>query len=427
MSELELAIWSAASGAIALVVLVCAADLLMTRSAAAAQGTAYNMAALAFIFLLSGLPRALAPALQSEALQAAQVLIGPLCVFLSDYWIRGWLGARHRDRFMDRALLGGGIAGIAAGLAALALPQEQQLPAAATIALANTGLITWMCVRARLHGDALALGIAIGSILMMVAVGGLYGVALGVPGIGPGWQALFALVSVLAVGLVGAMLWKRNERERRMRGYEPVRSQFDPVTKLLSGAPFVKQLVRAQERRKLTRRDGAVIAVVLFQPERIVAQAGAGALNEVYLQIAERLHKQLGVVNPVGRYWDRCFVALAESIHSPSALRTMGLRVASAVRKPMHVKAIDGTMTQVRADIGVGVVHLGRDDSEVEDMLHEAEHLAEAARGMASRAAMRDPVTRKTVPVEHAQLGHRRRIRAAAVMQPMTTGLRARA
>ena len=26
------------------------------------------------------------------------------------------------------------------------------------------------------------------------------------------------------------------------------------------------------------------------------------------------------MVNPIGRYWDRCFVALVETIHAPAAL-----------------------------------------------------------------------------------------------------------
>ncbi len=400
----------------------------MTRSVAAAQGTAYNIVALLFVLLLSGVPRALVPELNPSALHTAQVLVGPLCSFLGNYWIRGWLGARQRDRFMDRALLGSGVAAIVLGMATLALPHSQQLPAAAIIVMVNVGLSIWMCVRARMHGDALALGIAIGSMLMLVGVGGLYGIALGVPGIGTGLQAMFASVCVLCLATIGAMLWKRNERARRMHGFEPEHSQFDPVTKLRSGAPFVRQLIKAQERRRRTRRDGAVIAVLVFQPERIVSQAGTGALNEVYLQVAHRLQRQLGAVNPVGRYWERCFIALSESIHSPAALRTMGLRVASAMRKPMHVKSADGTMVQVRVDIGVGVVHMGaREDSEVEDLLHEAEHLAEAARAMASRAAMRDPLTGETVPVEKAQFGHRRRIRAGAAIAPVTPGVRARA
>ena len=63
---------------------------------------------------------------------------------------------------------------------------------------------------------------------------------------------------------------------------------------------------------------------------------------------------------------------------------------------------------QVQADIGVGVVHLPPGDVEVEDILHDAQRMAEAARSMRSRAAMLDPQTGELVPVEHANLGPRR-------------------
>jgi GGDEF domain-containing protein len=428
MSMLELAIWSAASGAIALVVLICLLDVAMIRTLAAAQGAAYNLAALVFVLLLSGVARALVPGLKSSAsLHVMQVLIGPLCVCLGNYWIRGWLSARHRDRLMDICLVVSAIAAPLAGLACLLLPSEQQLPGAAIIVLVNTGLVVWMSVRAWLLGDALALGIAIGSALMMLAVGGLYAVALGVPGLGAGWQAVLAVLSVMCIGVIGYMLWKRNQHARRARGFEPVQSQFDPVTKLPGGLPFVRQLLRAQERRRLTQRDGAVLAVIVFGPEHIVAHAGAAGLNEVYMHLAQRMQRQVGVVNPVGRYWDRCFVALVETIHSPAALRTLGLRVATSMRRPMQVNAPDGRTVQVRVEIGVGIVHLGRDAAEVEDLLHEAQHLAEAARHMPSRAAVRDPATGETVPVEHAQLGPRRRGRFGGGGHSPVTGARARA
>ena len=417
MNMLEVAIWSAAAGAIALVVLICVLDWAMLRMTAAAQGAAYNLAALAFVVLLSGLAGALLPGWDRDSLHVAQVLIGPVCVGLGNYWVRAWLSARHRDRLMDICLLGAGALIPLASPFCLLLQPQQQLPAAAALVLVNTGLVLWMCVRAWMLGDALALGIAIGCVFMLPAVGGLYALALGLPGINLVWQAMTALVSVLCVSVIGFMLWKRNQHERRTRGFEPVQSQFDPVTKLPSGIPFVRQLLRAQGRRKRTQREGAVIAVMLFEPERIVSQAGAAGLNEVYMHLAQRMQRQVGVVNPVGRYWDRCFVALVETIHSQPALRTLGLRIASSMRRPMQVNALDGHSMQVRAEIGVGVVYLGREAAPVEDLLHEAQRLAEAARTMPSRAAMRDPVTGETVPVEHAQLGPRKRVRAAATTQ----------
>ncbi len=431
MQMLELAIWSAAAGAVGLVILVCLADMVMVRSVASVQSVLYNFVTLLFVLLLSGIARTAMPDEHGEALRLAQVLIGPVCVCLGDLWVRGWLGARHRDRLMDRTLLAAGTVGPLVVVASvfLATP-SQQMGLAALVVVINTCVVIWMGVRAWLLGDALALGIAIGCALMLPSVSGLYAIALGLPGLDIAWHAVIAAFTVLCASVIGYMLWKRNQHERRVRGVEVVQSQYDPVTKLPGGLPFVRKLILAQKRRRRTHRDGAVIAVIVFAPERIVSQAGAAGLNDVYVHLAKRLQRQVGVVNPVGRYWDRCFVVLVETIHSPAAMRTLGLRVASTLRRPMHVNGAEGNAVQVRLDIGVGVVHLGKETTEVEDLLHDAQQLAEAARTMQSRAATRDPVTGEIVPVEHARLGktarhhhHGRPQAARAVLD----GLRARA
>ena len=64
--------------------------------------------------------------------------------------------------------------------------------------------------------------------------------------------------------------------------------------------------------------------------------------------------------------------------------------------------ALDGQRMEVRADVGVGVVHLSRDHADVEDILHDAQRMAEAARGMrlniASGTAVRfEPGQQRTV------------------------------
>jgi GGDEF domain-containing protein len=408
MSAAELAIWSAASGAIALVVVMGLLDWALSRRIAALHGALYNAGALLFVLVTSGIAAQLLPPHESPVVRVLQVVAGPLCALSGDLWIRTWFGARQRDRLMDHVLLGAGLAIPSLGVATLfVLPTAQQLPVAAGLVVLNTAIVTWISVRAWLLGDALALGIAIGSVAMMVSVCGLYAIALGLP-MSTGVQAALAVASALCVAVIGIMLWQRNQHARRVRRAEDVQSQYDAVTKLPGGVPLVRNLLRAQKRRRLTVREGAVIAVLVFEPERIRNLVGNRGLNEAYVHLAQRLQHQVSVVNPVGRYWERCFVALIESIRSPAALRTLGLRVATSLRRPMEVKGADGGQVQLRLDIGVGVLRLEREHAEVEDLLHEAQQLAEAARAMPSRAATRDPVTGDVVPVELAQLGPRR-------------------
>ncbi|MEJ6021689.1 7TM diverse intracellular signaling domain-containing protein [Ramlibacter sp. PS4R-6] len=408
MQPTELALWSAASGAIALVVLTGLADYLMVRHVAALHGTVYNAAALAFVVLMSGIAGALLPASWAPGVRLAKVLVGPLCVLLGDLFIRQWFGARHRDRLMDGALLASGtLVPVLAVAALFLLRREHQLPAAAGLVIFNTVLVTWMGLRAWLLGDSLALGIAIGSGFMIGSVSGLYAIALGTP-VPMVWQALIAAGSAICVAVTGFALWQRNQHARRVRNAQEVHSEYDPVTKLPAGMPLVRRLLRAQQRRRRTRREGAVLAVLVFEPERVRLVAGVSGLNEVYVHLAQRMQHQVGLVNPVGRYWERCFIAVMETIRSPAAVRTLGLRVASALRKPMQVTGHDGSPLEVRLDIGVGVLLLKREHEHVEDLLHEAQQLAEAARGLASRAATIDPVTGEVVAVEHAQLGPQR-------------------
>jgi GGDEF domain-containing protein len=220
-------------------------------------------------------------------------------------------------------------------------------------------------------------------------------------------HAALALSAALSNGLTGFVLWRRDRHEWRTRE-EVQPSQFDPVTKLHSGISLVQKLIKAQRRRRRTRRDGAVLAILVFDVERIAAQAGTAGVNEVFICMATRIQRQVGVVNPVGRYYDRCFVTLVETIHSPAWLRTLGLRVASSLRRPMEVMTASGDRIEIKADIGVGVVHLSRGFAAVEDILHDAQRMAEAARGMRSRAAILDPATGEVVPVEQANLGPRR-------------------
>jgi GGDEF domain-containing protein len=215
-----------------------------------------------------------------------------------------------------------------------------------------------------------------------------------------------AACAVLANGLTGAVLWHRERHQWRTRETGSVPA-LDPVTKLHSSAALVHRMVESQKRRRRTRRQGAVLAITVFDAERIAVQVGNAGLNEVWMTLAARIQRQVGVVNPVGRYWDRCFVALVETIPAPASLRSLGLRVAASLRQPVEVTGREGDPVLVRVDAAVGVVHLVSGRSEVEDVLDAAQRLAEAARAMASRTAMTDPLSGAPMAIEAVQLAAR--------------------
>lgn len=406
MNAMELVIWSMALGANAAVGIARFADLVARPSRGQLGGIAYHVAIFVFVLLLCGVVPVIWPGVHPDLLHVLQVLAGPFSAGLSAYWMRGWLNASQRDRLMANLLLATAVLLPLIGLACLALPRTQQLPAAAIISSAAATVALWLAVRAWLMGDPLALAMAAGRALVLPAIVGLHAIAMHLPGMDIGVQAAIAFCSALGNGLIGFVLWRRDRHEWRTQADDL--SQYDPVTKLRSGAALVRKLIHAQRRRRRTRRDGAVLAILVFDVDRITAQVGTVGLNEMYIALAGRIQRQVGVVNPVGRYYERCFISLVETIQSPAWLRTLGLRVASSLRRPIEVTAADGQRVEVRPDIGVGVVHLAPGATPVEDLLHDAQRMAEAARAMRSRAAIFDAASGEAVPVEQANLGPRR-------------------
>lgn len=403
LPDSDMMLWSAAAGALGLVLLLALADVIYSRNRAASQTLAYLALCWAVVMLLSGLPAVLWPGAQ-EWLAIAQILAGPLCAAMGSFGASKWLSAHQRDRVMKTSLLAMTLVCLAGGpLCLLFLAPEWRLPASGALAIANLSVVLWLSVRATQLGDRLAWGLALGCLLTLPAQIGLYGMALNTTRPPLLLQAGVALTALLSVVITAAMLWLRNHQTRQMMQGEV--SRRDPITQLYDGVAMVQKIIRAQRRRLRTRRDGALMAVLLFEPERLLPQIGQAGLNDIYIQLARRMQRHTGTVNPAGRYYDRCFVVLLETMHSPRWIRTLGLRVASSLRRPMEVPSLDGRHIRLTPDIAVGIVHLSTADKDVDQLLHEAQSVAEAARAMRSRAALLDPESHAAVPVEHAELG----------------------
>ncbi|MEO8388162.1 MAG: hypothetical protein ABI546_07160 [Polaromonas sp.] len=402
MTSTEMMLWSAAAGALGLVVLLALADAFYSRSRAAWHTLAYLAFCWLVVLLLCGLPGELWPA-AIEPLRIAQILIGPFGAAIGSVGASEWLSAHQRDRLMKVSLLAMTLVCITGGPLCLLLPPQWALPVSAALAIANLSVVLWLSVRATQLGDRLAWGLALGCLLTLPAQIGLYALALNPTRLALLAQAGVALAALLSVVITAAMLWLRNRQIRQMMDGDV--SRRDPITQLYDGVAMVQKIIRAQRRRLRTRRDGALMAVLLFEPEALLPQIGQAGLNDIYIQLARRMQRHTGAVNPAGRYYDRCFVVLLETMHSPRWIRTLGLRVASSLRRPMDVTALGGQRIRVNPDIAVGIVHLSVAGKDVAQLLHEAQSVAQAARAMRSRAAMLDPETRIAVPVEHAELG----------------------
>ncbi len=390
-------------GSMGLVVVLAAAEALYSRSRASLQSLVYLGMFWLFFALMCGLPAVVLPAASAPWIFIAQVLIGPLRSTMGFYGGRHWLASSRRDRLTDISFRGTTWLCLVGGPLCLLLPTGLQLQASAALTVFSVCVMLWLTARAAQHGDRMAWGLTIASLLTLPLQIGLYWLALDFGTLSAPAQAGVALMGLLSISLIAGLLWLRNHHSRQI--HRDPHKQRDPVTHLHSGVAMVQKIMHAQRRQARTRRDGALMAVQLFDPERLLAQVGHYGLNDIYSQLAKRMLTHTGVVNPAGRYYDRCFIVLIETLHSPRWIRTLGLRVASSLRKPLEVTSLSGERIKISADIGVGMVHLSGEGKDVDQLLHEVQSVAAAARTMRSRAAVLDETSLLAVAVERAELG----------------------
>ena len=204
VSGIEMMLWSAAAGALGLVVLLALADALYSRTRAASQTLAYLALCWAVVMLLSGLPAAVWPEAQ-DALGTAQLLAGPLCAAMGSYGASKWLSAHQRDRLMKVSLLAMTVVCLAGAPLCLVLVPEWRLPVSGAVAIANLSVVLWLSVRATQLGDRMAWGLALGCLLTLPAQIGLYGMALNTSRPPLLLQAGVALAALLSVVITAAM------------------------------------------------------------------------------------------------------------------------------------------------------------------------------------------------------------------------------
>jgi hypothetical protein len=404
MSALEIMLWSAAAGAASVVVLMGAVDAVLSRARAAWQLPTYMLACALTVILLGGLPDALWPEGRSWLL-VAQVLLGPLGAAIGSYGVSQWLYANRRDRTIRITLAIMTVSSLVGGPLCLLLQPAFRLPASAALSIATMAFALRLAVRAAQRGDSMAWGLAAGCLLALPAQLGLYHIALASSRPSLGLQAAVAFAAIASMVLTGLMIWRRSRQIRRL--YRRRVSDRDPSNGLFSSLVMLQKIIASQHKRRKNGGDGALMAVMLFDPEALLGQIGHSGLNDLYSELALRMRRHTGIINPAGRYYDRCFLVLFETMHSPRWLGTLSLGTAASLRQPVELTSLSGERILVRADIGVGIIHVAEGAKNVDDLVHEAQAVATAARSLPSRAALLDPLSRLPVAAESADLGSR--------------------
>jgi GGDEF domain-containing protein len=425
MSSIELALWSACLGIFLSYFTLSLFYAAYNRFLQGLETVVYVSVCGVFVALASGWVANFFPHLLGVSSQKWLVLSSSSAAAIASFGLRGFLRAQLRDALIDRGMIVVVVV-TASQLLWLALPPAQiRLDIVALVLIIGAVAGFWLCLRAWLLGDQFAFPMTIACAAMVFAVTGLFATALNVFSNELHTQLGTALCAAVFIVITCHTLKRRHAEFMRMQRVVSMSRDRDLLTQLWTGAALIRKIDESVSRARRNRKDMAVICVELTNTAMLRQEFGNNGAEQVIYGMAARIRQASGSsAAAVGRYSDNSFVVVLDSVQRASVLRTLGLRLAVAVRRPFMLNPYSSDPREFRADVGVGVARISpgrqatgnarRQDSTqmgafdsfslAQDVLHEAAELALSARAFNSRAAIIDAYSRKTVALESADL-----------------------
>ncbi|MBS7809128.1 7TM diverse intracellular signaling domain-containing protein [Variovorax sp. PCZ-1] len=425
MNNFEIALWSACLGIFLSYFTLSFFYTAYNRLFQSLEAVVYVFVCGAFVALASGWVVNFFPHLWGISQQKWLVLSASSAAAISALGLRGFLRAQQRDALIDRGMLVVVVVAAAQLLWLLLPPQEIRLDVMAMTLIVCAVIGFWLCLRAWLLGDELALAMTVACVAMVFAVTGLFAMALHMFANDLPMQVGTAVCAAGFIVITCHTLKRRHAEFVRMRRAVSMGRDRDLLTQLWTGAALIRKVDESVARAKRNRKEMAVICVELANAATLRQEFGNNGAEQVIYAMAARVRQASGSsAAAVGRYSDSSFVVVLDSVQRPGVLRTVGLRLAVALRRPYMLNAQSSSPGEFRADVGVGVARISpgrqatgrkapRDSTQMgmfdsfslaQDVLHEAAELALSARAFGSRAAIVDAYSRKTVPLESADL-----------------------
>lgn len=425
MSSVEISLWSACLGIYLSYATLSLFYATYNRSAQGLQTLVFVLISGSFVLVASGLPAHFFPKMAQAWHHHLLVLSASIAATTSAFGLRSFLRAQSRDTLIDRGMLLVVIISAAQVLWLLAPHQHHSMEWLALAVIACSVASFWLCLRAWLLGDSFALPMTIACAAMVFAVTGLFANALNLIASAMHLQASTAILAAVFVVISCHTLKRRHAEYLRMRRALSMSRDRDLLTQLWTGAALIRKVDESVARARRNRKDMAVICVELTNSAALRQEFSNNGVEQVIYGLAARIRQASGAASAaIGRYSDNSFIVVLDSLQRPSVLRTVGLRLAVAARRPFMLNPYSTSPREFRADVGVGVARISpgreassrraqRDETQMgafdsfslaQDVLHEAAELALSARAFNSRAAIVDAYSRKTVALEAADL-----------------------
>ncbi len=390
----ESIVWAVMAGGLASLVLLAAADALVSGGTGALRNLLLVSTLSLVGVVLSGLPEALFPHLPRRLGMVLQVGLGPLACGLGLRFLGMWIGGDREDPIFYRLTIVGcyGMLLSAVGLvlAAMQVPLvqfPQVLLLSAYVVAFAVMMFVLIAVRSALLGDPLARWLVLACFILGGMAGGLYLRALKVAGFGLGTWILTAVCSVVFVLIVMMLIFERTRQQRRLARLARLETGKDPVTGLVTGAKLLTDVEHALWRTGRLRGQCFVVCLYLSNLYELGDSMGRTIDNQILAATAARIRRAVGFRCLVGLYHPRCFIIVFSTERGRSARGSALEHIMSVVTEPLQVTGNNDKRLHFHPQVGMSLMTVLPDQAQALDVLNEAERQAmEHARSLSRKS-----------------------------------------
>jgi GGDEF domain-containing protein len=393
MNMAENTVWAIMAGGVLSLVLLAAADAVVTRSLGAARNMLLIFAIGSACIFLSGLPEALFPSLPERLMMALKTGFGLLSSALGLRLLGIWAGGDREDYLVHRLTVWGAYGMLIASLvmavlATLVAPQDFHGLLMLTAGLNTIAVLLCMviAVRAALLGDPLARWLVLACLILTGLMAGLYLHALRVPGIGLGLQALTAASAVLFLLIVMVLIVVRNRQQRQLARLSRLEMGWDPATGLPTGAKLLSEVEHAFWRTGRLHGHCVVVGIYLSNLYELGDSLGRTSDNQILAATAARIRRAAGFRCVVGTYHPRCFIVVFSIDRKRTFNESYIARLLGLVTQPLQVVGSKDQRQPFVPQVGLAMRTVQPDHSVPQDVIDavEQEAMAQARRPLSA-------------------------------------------
>lgn len=383
MDMAENTIWAIMAGGVLSLVLLAAADTVVTRSLGAARNMLLIFAIGSACIFLSGLPEALLPGLPERLTMALKAGFGLLSSALGLRFLGIWAGGDREDYLIYRITVWGAYGMLIASLvmavlATLVSPHDFHGLLMLTAGFNAIAVVLCMviAVRAALLGDPLARWLVLACLILAGLMAGLYLHALKVPGIGLGLQALTAAAAVLFLLIVMVLIVVRNRQQRQLIRLSRLEMGWDPATGLPTGAKLLSEVEHAFWRTSRMHGHCVVVGIYLSNLYELGDSLGRTSDNQILAATAARIRRAAGFRCVVGIYHPRCFIVVFSIDRKRTFNESYIARLLGLVTQPLQVVGSKDQRQPFVPQVGIALRTVQPDHSVPQDVIDAVEHEA---------------------------------------------------